>query len=160
MEGKEISSSDLPKICVRPSPLVRKPEEFAALQAAQEEKKSSPEVQVEEPVPEPVIVEPERAREEDGTFRADDPATTDVDEAWVGGKSPESPKDTKESEKTEEPAPEPEPVVETPPPPKPPYKMKIVELVDWLDNCGYEREDLEQMKRIDLIRFVKSEGLC
>lgn len=29
--------------------------------------------------------DPIRARNEDGTFRADDPATPDVDEAWVVG---------------------------------------------------------------------------
>ena len=32
--------------------------------------------------------EPERAREDDGTYKPDDPATEDENEAWVGGKSP------------------------------------------------------------------------
>ena len=34
------------------------------------------------------IVEPERARDEDGKFIADDPSTPDINEAWVGGKKP------------------------------------------------------------------------
>ena len=31
---------------------------------------------------------PSRGREEDGTFKADDPSTPDVNEAWKSGKSP------------------------------------------------------------------------
>tara|TARA_R110001632_G_scaffold16342_1_gene53009 strand:+ start:60 stop:368 length:309 start_codon:yes stop_codon:yes gene_type:complete len=34
------------------------------------------------------IVEPERARDEDGKFIADDPDTSETNEAWVGGKKP------------------------------------------------------------------------
>ena len=34
------------------------------------------------------IVEPERARDEDGKFIADDPETPDTNEAWEGGKKP------------------------------------------------------------------------
>jgi len=34
------------------------------------------------------IVEPERARDEDGKFIADDPSTPDINEAWKGGKKP------------------------------------------------------------------------
>ena len=30
----------------------------------------------------------ERARDDLGSFKADDPATDDVNEAWVGGKAP------------------------------------------------------------------------
>ena len=30
----------------------------------------------------------ERARDDRGSFKADDPATDDVNEAWVGGKAP------------------------------------------------------------------------
>jgi hypothetical protein len=36
----------------------------------------------------PVVVEPVRARNEDGTLKADDKSTSDVNEAWVGGKAP------------------------------------------------------------------------
>ena len=43
-------------------------------------------------VSQPVTREPERAREEDGTFRADDPSTA-VDEAWVDGNSPDDSKE-------------------------------------------------------------------
>jgi len=41
---------------------------------------------VKEEVPKPV--EPVRARNEDGTLKADDVSTPDVNEAWVGGKAP------------------------------------------------------------------------
>ena len=34
------------------------------------------------------IVEPERARDEDGKFIADDPDTPETNEAWEGGKKP------------------------------------------------------------------------
>ena len=34
------------------------------------------------------IVEPERARDEEGKFLADDPETPDTNEAWKGGKKP------------------------------------------------------------------------
>ena len=34
------------------------------------------------------VVEPERARDEDGKFIADDPSTPDTNEAWKGGKKP------------------------------------------------------------------------
>ena len=37
---------------------------------------------------EEAIVEPERARDEDGKFIADDPETPDTNEAWEGGKKP------------------------------------------------------------------------
>lgn len=30
-----------------------------------------------------VVSSPERAREDDGTFKGDDPATAEIDEAWV-----------------------------------------------------------------------------
>jgi hypothetical protein len=36
----------------------------------------------------PVVVEPVRARNEDGTLQADDKSTPDVNEAWVGGIAP------------------------------------------------------------------------
>ena len=36
----------------------------------------------------PVVVEPVRARNEDGTLQADDKSTSDVNEAWVGGIAP------------------------------------------------------------------------
>ena len=35
-----------------------------------------------------VIDEDERGRESDGTFRADDTSTPDINEAWVGGEAP------------------------------------------------------------------------
>ena len=35
-----------------------------------------------------VIDEDERGRESDGTFRADDTSTPDINEAWISGKSP------------------------------------------------------------------------
>lgn len=41
---------------------------------------------VKEEAPKPV--EPVRARNEDGTLKADDKSTPNVNEAWVGGKSP------------------------------------------------------------------------
>jgi len=37
---------------------------------------------------EEAIVDPERARDEDGKFIADDPETPDTNEAWEGGKKP------------------------------------------------------------------------
>lgn len=40
--------------------------------------------------------EPERAREPDGTFKADDPSTPDVDEAWVDGEGLETEMETEE----------------------------------------------------------------
>lgn len=36
-----------------------------------------------------------RAREEDGTFKADDPSTPNVNEAWKSGKSPSKKKATR-----------------------------------------------------------------
>ena len=36
----------------------------------------------------PKRVEPVRARNEDGTLKADDKSTPNVNEAWVGGKAP------------------------------------------------------------------------
>ena len=33
-------------------------------------------------------METKRARNEDGTLKADDPSTKDVNEAWEGGKAP------------------------------------------------------------------------
>ena len=39
-------------------------------------------------VPVPVKEEPVRARNEDGTLKADDVSTVDVNEAWVGGIAP------------------------------------------------------------------------
>ena len=41
---------------------------------------------VKEEAPKPV--EPVRARNEDGTLKADDKSTSNVNEAWVGGKAP------------------------------------------------------------------------
>jgi len=41
---------------------------------------------VKEEAPKPV--EPVRARNEDGTLKADDKSTPNVNEAWVGGKAP------------------------------------------------------------------------
>lgn len=38
--------------------------------------------------------EPVRAKNEDGTFKADDPSTPDVNEAWEGGKAPTKKKAT------------------------------------------------------------------
>jgi len=34
------------------------------------------------------VVEPKRARDEKGQYQGDDESTPDVNEAWVGGKSP------------------------------------------------------------------------
>ena len=39
-----------------------------------------------------------RAREEDGTFKADDKSTPDVNEAWKSGKSPKKKKKVNKSE--------------------------------------------------------------
>ena len=39
--------------------------------------------------------EPIRAREEDGTFKGDDPSTPDINEAYVGGKTPAKKKTVK-----------------------------------------------------------------
>lgn len=36
--------------------------------------------------------EPKRARNTDGTLKADDKSTKDVNEAWVGGKAPKAKK--------------------------------------------------------------------
>ena len=41
---------------------------------------------VKEEAPKPV--EPVRARNEDGTLKADDKSTPNINEAWVGGKAP------------------------------------------------------------------------
>jgi hypothetical protein len=41
-----------------------------------------------EPTPEPEVEEPKRARDDDGHFVPDDPATPEVNEAWEGGKAP------------------------------------------------------------------------
>ncbi len=43
----------------------------------------------------PVVVKPKRARDEDGSFVADDKSTKDVNEAWVGGKAPAKKKRSK-----------------------------------------------------------------
>ena len=43
----------------------------------------------------PEVAEPERARNEQGHYVADDPSTPDVNEAWEGGKAPEKKKSTK-----------------------------------------------------------------
>ena len=51
-----------------------------------------------EPVkPEPV--KPKRARTKSGHFKADDPSTPDVNEAWEGGKAPKKPKKKKTTRK-------------------------------------------------------------
>jgi len=42
-----------------------------------------------------VPAEAVRARNEDGTLKADDPATPDVNEAWEGGKKPKAKRKTK-----------------------------------------------------------------
>lgn len=42
---------------------------------------------------------PKRAKTKTGKFKADDPSTEDVNEAWVGGKSPKKKK--KKSSKSE-----------------------------------------------------------
>ena len=105
-----------------------------------------------------------RARNDEGEFVADDPATPDVNEAWEGGEAPE-PEVVDDAEEevpeddSEEEVPEEAPEKEIPPPPKAPYRMKTAELVDWLEACDYEREDLEDMTRPELIKFAKSEGL-
>jgi len=39
--------------------------------------------------------ETERARESNGTFKADDPSTPDVNEAWKSGKTPKKKKVTR-----------------------------------------------------------------
>jgi len=77
-----------------------------------------------------------RARDEEGRYAGDDPETPDVNEAWV--------------ESSEEQADEETPIVA---PPKPPHRMNKADLVDWLDQCGYEREDLEAMRRNELVKF-------
>ena len=41
---------------------------------------------IKEEAPKPV--EPVRARNEDGTLKADDKSTPNINEAWVGGKAP------------------------------------------------------------------------
>lgn len=64
--------------------------------------------------PEQEAAEPERAREEDGTFKADDPSTPDVNEAWKGGKGPDdSELTTGEAGTNEPPESEPEPEEDT-----------------------------------------------
>jgi hypothetical protein len=42
-----------------------------------------------------------RARENDGTFKADDPSTPDVNEAWSSGKSPTKKKTTSKKKASE-----------------------------------------------------------
>jgi len=64
-------------------------------------KEETPEVKP-EPTPEPEMpkTRPEvakvRARTETGKFKADDPSTPDVNEAWKGGKKPRKPRQKKE----------------------------------------------------------------
>jgi hypothetical protein len=40
----------------------------------------------------PELEPPKRARKKDGEFKADDPSTPDVNEAWKGGKAPKKKK--------------------------------------------------------------------
>lgn len=48
------------------------------------------------PLPEPVTPKkPRRARTQKGKFKADDPSTPDVNEAWEGGKAPKPKKKKK-----------------------------------------------------------------
>lgn len=42
---------------------------------------------------------PERTRNEDGTFKGDDPSTPNVNEAWKSGKSPKKKKTRKKAKK-------------------------------------------------------------
>jgi len=44
--------------------------------------------------------DPKRARNDDGTLKADDPATPDVNEAWEGGKAPKKKNDAKKASKS------------------------------------------------------------
>ena len=45
-------------------------------------------------------VEPKRARNKKGQFKADDPSTPNVNEAWVGGKDPHPQKKQTRKKKT------------------------------------------------------------
>jgi len=44
---------------------------------------------------------PKRAKTKSGQFKADDPSTPDVNEAWVGGESPKKKKKARKSSKSE-----------------------------------------------------------
>ena len=48
------------------------------------------------PTKKPVSSTPKRAREKRGRYAGDNPATPDVNEAWVGGKSPVTKKGSKD----------------------------------------------------------------
>ncbi len=74
-----------------PDPDETEVEEEAEVENEEEvENEAEVEVEVDEEVPEEPEDEdePERARNEDGEFVADNPETPEVNEAWVGGKSP------------------------------------------------------------------------
>ena len=46
------------------------------------------------------VIDPVRARNDDGTLKGDDPSTPDVNEAWEGGKAPAKKNDSKKTSKT------------------------------------------------------------
>ena len=46
------------------------------------------------------VVDPVRARNDDGTLKGDDPSTPDVNEAWEGGKAPAKKNDAKKTSKS------------------------------------------------------------
>ena len=58
-------------------------EDFVEWCASGEPPFPKPEAEVEEQEEEEAPVKLERARNEDGTYKADDPSTPDVNEAWV-----------------------------------------------------------------------------
>jgi hypothetical protein len=47
-----------------------------------------------------LIVNPVRARNQDGTLKGDDLSTPDVNEAWEGGKAPAKTNDAKKTSKS------------------------------------------------------------
>ena len=46
------------------------------------------------------VIDPVRARNDDGTLKGDDPSTPDVNEAWEGGKAPAKKNDAKKTSKS------------------------------------------------------------
>ena len=107
-------------------------------------------VAVVEPVEEEQVKEeePERAREDDGTFVADDPETPDVDEAWEDGVGPVE-------EEVEEPEVAEEPKMSV----SDLNKMPKKKLVPWLLEKGISEDKLDGLTKKKLVDLALDNGL-
>jgi len=104
---------------------------------------------VDEVQPEATVVVPVRAHEEDGTFKADDPSTPDVDEAWEVEPVEEVEEVVEEVEEEVEELEEEEPRLTA----SDLNKKRKDDLITWLIDMGVDKEDTKgktKRKLVDL----------